>query len=632
MTTHRESRRRHLTDALRRGTISRRTFIERTAATGFGAGTAVFLANAATAGPGPNGFAFYQGADGTPAASPAPGASAIPTVGMEGRTRGEGGELRILQWQAPTHLNAHRSTGGKDFMAADIVSEPLMRYAEDGTLIANLITEVPAVENGLLAEDLSSVTFTLLPDLRWSDGEPFTSRDVQFTWEWVTTEANASINITSWSVIESIETPDELTAVVIFTSPSAAWFEAFTGGYIGHIYPAHAFDDDPTNPNEDFLLNPIGTGPYRVESISPNDEATFVINDYYRFPDKPYFERVFLKGGGDPASAARAVLETGDYDFAPMLQVEPEVLAEMMDGGNGVVVVVPGAGAEQIYINFSDPHTEVDGQRSEMNTPHPFLTDPAVREALNLAVDRALISDEFYGEGEPPTANVFTGLPSFESPNTSWEFDLEQAAQILEDAGWVLDGSVRAKDGVALELTYATTINQVRQKTQQVVKDTVEQIGFAVTLEQVDAGIFFDNAAGNEQNIGHMYWDINMYTNGATTPVPIAYTGNWYSGGPDRGNIAQASNGWLGTNRQRWISEEYDALYEQLLVATDVEEAFDLIIQMNDVIINDRAIIPIVNRASDTYAASTTLELENVAIGVGFELSYWNLANWNRKS
>src|SRR5690606_18452487 len=151
----------------------------------------------------------------------------------------------------------------------------------------------------------------------------------------------------------------ELTAVVTFTSPSAAWFEAFTGGYIGHIYPAHAFDDDPTNPNEDFLLNPIGTGPYRVESISPNDEATFVINDYYRFPDKPYFERVFLKGGGDPASAARAVLETGDYDFAPMLQVEPEVLAEMMDGGNGVVVVVPGAGAEQIYINFSDPHTEV---------------------------------------------------------------------------------------------------------------------------------------------------------------------------------------------------------------------------------------------------------------------------------
>ena len=632
MTLHYPSRLRHLTNQLRNGEISRRKFIERAAATGIGAGVAVFMANAAVAGSGPNGFAFYQGTDGSPAASPAAGAAGIPEVGMAGRTRGEGGELRILQWQAPTHLNSHRSTGGKDFMAADIVSEPLLRYAEDGTLIANLVTDVPSVENGLLAEDLSSVTFSLVPDVLWSDGEPFTSRDVQFTWEWIATESNASINFSSWSVIESIDTPDDLTAVVTFTSPSAAWFEAFTGGYIGHIYPAHAFGDDPTNPNEDFLINPIGTGAYVVESMSPNDEAIFVANENYRFPNKPYFERVVLKGGGDAASAARAVLETGDYDFAPMLQIEPEVLAQMLEGSDGVVVVVPGAGAEQIYINFSDPDTEVDGQRSEMNTPHPFLSDPTVRDAMNIAVDRALIAEQFYGEGQPPTANVFTGLPSFESPNTSWSFDLEEAAQMLEDAGWVMDGDTRAKDGVALQLRYATTVNQVRQKNQAVVKGALEQIGFAVTLEQVDAGIFFDNAAGNEQNIGHMYVDINMYTNGATTPVPIAYTGNWYSGGEDRGNIAQASNNWLGTNRQRWISDDYDALYEQLLVSTDVEEAFDLIIQMNDTIINDRAIIPIVNRSSDTYAASGTLELANVAIGVGFELNYWNLANWNRTS
>jgi len=549
---------------------------------------------------------------------------------MEGRTRGEGGQLRILQWQAPTHLNSHRSTGGKDFMAADIVSEPLLRYAEDGTLIANLVTATPSVENGLLAGDLSTVTFNLLPDVLWSDGEPFTSRDVQFTWQWISTESNASINITSWSVIESIETPDELTAVVTYKAPSAAWFEAFTGGYIGHIYPAHAFGDDPANPNEDFLLAPIGTGPYKVESISPNDQAIFVINENYRFPNKPFFESVLLKGGGDSASAARAVLETAEYDYAPTLQIEPEVLAQMLEAGNGTVVVAPGAAAEQIYVNFADPHTEVDGQMAEMNTPHPFLTDPAVREAMNLALDRALISEQFYGDGQPPTANVFTGLDSFESPNTSWSFDLAAAAQILEDAGWVLDGDTRAKDGVELDVTYATTVNQVRQKTQAVVKEAFEQIGIAVSLEQVDAGIFFDNAAGNEQNIGHMYVDINMYTNGATSPVPIAYTGNWYSGGPDRGNIAQASNDWLGTNRQRWISDEYDALYEQLKASIDVREAFDLIIQMNDIIINDRAILPIVNRSSDTYAISNTLEPANVAIGVGFELNYWNLANWNR--
>ena len=242
---------------------------------------------------------------------------------------------------------------------------------------------------------------------------------------------------------------------------------------------------------------------------------------------------------------------------------------------------------------------------------------------------RALIAEQFYGEGQPPTANVFTGLPSFESPNTSWRFDLDEAAQMLEDAGWVLDGSVREKDGVQLQVRYATTVNQVRQENQAVVNDALEQIGIAVTLEQVDAGIFFDNATGNEQNIGHMYVDINMYTNGATTPVPIAYTGNWYSGGEDRGNIAQASNNWLGTNRQRWISDDYDALYEQLLVATDVDEAFDLIIQLNDLVTNDRAVLPQVNRSTDTYAIANCLRKENAAKGVGFEYNYWNIANWN---
>jgi len=617
---------RALVDSFRSGDLDRRQFIARATALGVPAAVAVFMANAApviAAGGSRNGFAFYA-QDATPTGD-APG---FPAVGMEGRTRGEGGELRIIQWQAATHLNAHRSTGTKDFMAADIINEPLMRYAEDGSLLPNLITEVPSVENGMLAEDLSQVTFSLLPDVVWSDGGPFTARDVQFTWEWITTESNAAVTFATWDVIESIEVPEELTAVVTFKQPSAAWFDPFTGGNNGHIYPAHVFDDDPTNANEGFLTAPIGTGPYVVESFSANDQVTYTVNENYRFPNKPFFSRILLKGGGDAASAARAVLETGEYDYAWNLQVEPDVLAEMAEGGQGQLVVIPGTSVERININFSDPDTEVDGQRSEMNTPHPFLTDPAVREALNLACNRQLISEEFYGEGQPPTANVLAGLDAFDSPNTSWEYDLEKAAQVLEDAGWVLEGDTRARDGVELSLRYATSVNQVRQKTQQVIKADWESIGIAVQLEQVDAGIYFDSAAGNEQNIGHMYVDINMFTNEATSSVPIVYMQDWYAG-PDRSNVAQASNQWQGTNRQRWVNEEYDAAFEQLQAATSLEEAFELLIQLNDIVIADRASIPLVNRSADTYAISNRLRPENVALGAGFEYNYWNIANWN---
>ena len=108
-----------------------------------------------------------------------------PAEGMEGRTRGEGGELRLIQWQAPSMLSPHVSTGEKDYLAGQLVVEPLMHYLPDGSLIPNLVTEVPSVENGMLAEDLTSVTYTLLDGVTWSDGEPLTAEDVVFTWEWI---------------------------------------------------------------------------------------------------------------------------------------------------------------------------------------------------------------------------------------------------------------------------------------------------------------------------------------------------------------------------------------------------------------------------------------------------------------
>lgn len=615
------------------GHINRRTFLERSAALGVATTVSLFCANSVLAGAGSrNGFALYQGQDGTPAASPSAGESRRPDAGTEGQERGAGGDLNILQWQAPTHLMAHRASGNKDFMPADIICEPLMRYMPDATLGANLITEVPSVENGLLAEDLGTVTFTLQEGIVWSDGEPLTAKDIQFTWRWVTNPDNAAITATYWETISDIEVKDDLTALVTYATPSAAWFDPFTGGNNGHIIPSHVWEDDPTKTDvsDAFMMNPVGTGPYKVDSFSPNDEATFVINELYREPNKPSFSRVLLKGGGDAAAAARAVLQTGEYDFAWNIQIEPEVAQSLMEGeGPGHLVVSAGTTVERLHFNFSDPNKEVDGQRSEMNTPHPFLTDPAVREAINVAIPREKISTALYIAGQPPTANILAGIKMFESPNTSWEYDLDKANQILDDAGWVLDGDVRKKDGLELSMTSSTTVNPVRQKTQAVVKEELSKIGIKVDLLQVDAGIFFDSSPGNDQNMRHMYVDMAEWAVNATSSVPIAVMASWYSG-KDRGNVAQKSNGWSGENTQRYINDDYDALYEQLLVATTLEEASELLIQMNDMVIDDRAVVPMVNRSADTFAIANTLREENVAIGVGLEFDYWNIANWNR--
>jgi len=625
------------------GSISRRDFITRASATTVGAAGAIFLANAnaiAAAGGSKNGFAVYAAQDGTPSASPQ-GAVGRPAVGTENQTRGEGGELRIIQWQAATMANSHEAVGTKDFITGGMVQEPLMNYLPDGSIIPNLVKEVPAVENGFLAEDLSTVTFNLLEGVLWSDGEPLTSRDVQFTWEWITNVDNNSVSQTTWLAIESIETPDELTAVVTFKSPSANWFEPFTGGVNGNILPAHSFNDEPISANNpDFLLYPVGTGPFVITEFVPNDRVALTMNENYREPNKPYFSSIAVKGGGDAPSAARAVLQTGDYDYAWNLQVEPailldlagvEALGEASPDAPGLLVSEVGTSVERIHINFSDPNAEVDGQRSEINTPHPFLTDPAVRQALNKAVPRQLIVDEFYGLAAKTTPNILTGLEFFESPNTSWEFNVDAANQILDEAGWTLDGDVRSKDGVELVISYGTSINAVRQKTQAVVKQAFEAIGVKVNLDQVDAGIFFDSGEGNDRNVSHNYWDISMYTNNPASPIPASFFLSWYAG-ENNYNVAQQSNAWQGQNYQRYVNPDFDALYDKLVTLTSLEEAGQTLIEMNDVLINDVAVIPEVNRPADTYGISQSLVQENVAIAAGFEQGYWNVANWRRKA
>jgi peptide/nickel transport system substrate-binding protein len=598
--------------------VDRRRLVQAAGALGVGAALAGRGALAQDATPGAS-----------PEASPVAASSERPAAGTDTQTRGAGDELRLLIWQAPSVAAAHSSTGDKDFLAAALVSEPLLHFLPDGTIIPNLVTAVPSVENGLLAEDLSTATFSLLPDVLWSDGEPFTSRDVQFTWQWVTNQDNASVNYAAWDTIASIDIPDDLTAVVTFKSPSVTWFEPVTGSYIGSIYPAHAFGDDPANKNEAFLSAPIGTGPYVVDTFAANDQITYLLNENYREPTKPYFASVLLKGGGDPASAARAVMQTGDFDYAWNLQVEPEIIAQLeSDGGQGTYHTFPGVLVEILSLNLADPNTEVDGQVSQKDTPHPILGDLAVRQALNLAVQRDVIAERFYGEGQPPTANILTGLPSFTSPNTTWNYDPDAAAVLLDGAGWVLDGDFRAKDGVPLALRLAAPVSPVRQKEQAVIKDNWEAIGVAVELLSVESSVYFDGSPGNEQNSAHKTWDVDLAANGPTSPIPTAYLSSWYAG-PEGENIAQAENDWQRDNTSRWQNAEYDALYEGLLRETDVEVANATLIALNDIVIENVVSIPLVQRTDAPYALSNRIRPENVAIGPRFAISTWNIANWN---
>ncbi|MGB3330590.1 MAG: peptide ABC transporter substrate-binding protein [Thermomicrobiales bacterium] len=617
-----------LTRALRAGHLDRRSFLSRAIALGMAPSLALMVLHQPDA--------LAQTPDASPAASPAAsptaaGSSLVLDPGVrDDQQRGVGGELRILQWQAPTTLSSHGATGKKDKMAAALVSEPLMSYAPDGSLIPRLVTQVPSVANGLLAADLTQVTYTLTPGITWSDGTPLTAEDVVFTWQWLIDPANPTAAVGQYEAIDRVEAVDALTARITYAAPQPGWYIPFSGTNWGVVYPKHILDGGGQAAHDAFSLQPIGTGPFVVESFTPGDQVIYTANPAYREANKPFFAKVVLKGGGDAPSAARAVVQTGEYEFAPALQLEPEILAELGSSGkDGTIVVRPGSSLERLLLNFCDPHTEVDGERAKLGTPHPFFTDLQVRQAFSLAIDKGTLVKRLYLPGEEPASDFLVGVPDYASPNNQWRYDPDEANRLLDAAGWTREGTgTRTKDGKELSVTYATSVNAVRQKTQQVIKANWEKVGIRTELIEVDPGIFFDGSPGNDQSMRHFYNDVQMWADGPDTPFPLNFFIVWYAG-PHNENVAQKANGWLGVNQQRYVNPEFDALYVEAGTQTDPARLVDIFVRMNDIAVQDVAGIPLVQRSSAVYAIANSLTGEAV-IPSSFEVPYWNTANWTK--
>jgi len=311
------------------------------------------------------------------------------------------------------------------------------------------------------------------------------------------------------------------------------------------------------------------------------------------------------------------------------MQVSPDAINDMLTAGLGSILATAGTSTETIYLNHTDPNIEgEEGERSMLGNPHPAFTDLNVRRAMSFAIDRDTIANEFYGNGQVAAWRYLVGIPAYENDNLPYSYDPAMAGQILDEAGWVMDGSTRAKDGVELSFTYQTTINPVRQDTQAVVQANLADVGIEVELVSHDATIFFDSGVGNDQNLSHFYADMQMYTTGPSNIFPTDYLNNFYAGADNR-NIAQKSNDWSGGNTTRYANPEYDAALDEARNTTDVEVATAAIIRCSDILTDDAVIVPLVARAALVSAVVNTLFADNIALGP-WEGDFWNIANWRR--
>ena len=136
-----------------------------------------------------------------------------------------------------------------------------------------------------------------------------------------------------------------------------------------------------------------------MDTNKPGDTVTYVMNENFRDPNKPFFKSVTFKGGGDAPGAARAAFQTGEADYAWNLQVDAAVLKPMATASTlANLVTVYGSSVERILVNFANPAASLGDKRGEPDTQHPYFSDKAVRRALAMASDRATVATQFYGK------------------------------------------------------------------------------------------------------------------------------------------------------------------------------------------------------------------------------------------
>ena len=519
-------------------------------------------------------------------------AQTAATVPYKGTRRGGGGALKLIYWQAAVHLNPHYAGGTKDQDASRIFYEPLAGWDSEGNLVPFLAAEIPTRANGGVSADGRSVVWKLKRGVKWHDGRDFTADDVVFTAQYAGDPAASMVTIGTYKDIKVVKV-DSHTVRVEYPKPTPFWGEALTG-IVGCILPKHVFEpfmgaksrDNPAN------TKPVGTGPYKIIEFKPGDMLRAEAFKDYHVPNQPFFDTLEVKGGGDATSAARAVLQTAEFDVGWNLAVEDEILKRLEAANKGKMSFHAGSDIEFVSLNVTDPWNEVDGERGSAKSKHPAFSDKAVRTAMSLLVDRKGIADSIYGRGALTTSNFLNNPPRFRSGNTSFEFNIEKANQVLEAAGWKkgADG-IRAKGNTKLKFVFQTSVSGPRQKCQAIMKDACSKAGIELELKSVVAAVFFGSDFANPDTYQKFWADMQMFTTTMTQPDPQFFMEQFTTE-----QISQKANKWASRNLVRWSNKEYDDTFKAAQVELDPVKRASLFIKLNDLVVGDGHVIPLFAR------------------------------------
>lgn len=374
-------------------------------------------------------------------------------------------DLRLAHPEAPIVRSWIESGGAFELTAAPDFRPTLEAWLGD----RGSVTELE--QTSFLAEPV--VLFTLRDGVRWHDGKPFTSRDVEFTYRMIMSDEVASPRKADFDLIQSVETPGLRTVRVTYRRP----YSPALNSWMISILPAHILDGKSQDWwSEHFNRSPIGTGPFKFDQWKTNEFVRVVRNpDFFESP-APWLDAVVFHSLPDQLSL-RLAFETRQVDF---WAAEPWTVAAFQDDPRFEVFSAPAS--SYTYIGW--------------NLNRPLFQDIRVRQALAHAVDvPSMIRYILYGNGVQSTGIFTPQMWFFDPAVVPFTYDPKKAAQLLDEAGWLTgpDG-IRAKDGQRLSFTIITNnANEVRRDIATLVQDGFRRIGVEVRVELYEWAVFLKN-------------------------------------------------------------------------------------------------------------------------------------------
>lgn len=487
-----------------------------------------------------------------------------------------GGTLTATISSDPGILNPATTTSGAVHEASELLYNGLVRINDD------LEPEPELSEDWKVEDDGTKYTFTLRDDVKWHDGEPFTSEDVKYTFEKVLLKLHSRTAASVGPALDSIETPDERTVVFNFKHPYAPFMKQLdvTEAPIipEHVYAGSDLLENPAN------TKPIGTGPFEFESYKKGAEIRYKANPDYFVKDQPYLDAVVMRIIPDPTTQV-AALESGEVDYLGSVS-GPDIARLGKSPDVETVESSRGSGGSNCIMTMS------------FNLDRPTFQDLRVRQAVFQALDRDKFVDQIlFGAGRVAEAPISSGIPWAHADNLDMPaFDRAEAERLLDEAGWKEsgDGSREAqgvegvKDGTPLSFDFVhfTTF----AKYGELVRQQLGEVGIDVELVALEPEVFPETVFVDRD------FDTNVisYCNGLDPEIGVRrmYTSE---------NIGPVPF----SNSSAYSNDEVDRLFESGTRTTDQGERTRIYGQIQEQVVEDLPYVWLVETVGTrAYSAS----------------------------